>query len=423
MSALHPAEIDLTLDRMQRLLASLGNPEAKVPPVVHVAGTNGKGSTVAMVRAGLEAMGQSVHVYTSPHLVTFHERIVLAGAQISEAKLCEVLEQTLDANGSEEITYFEATTAAAFLAFAETPADALILEVGLGGRLDATNVVTPRVSVITPVSFDHQEFLGDTVEKIATEKAGILKRGVPGVIARQEEAAEAEIESIAGRVGAPLQVRGQHWHVGEERGRLVYQDERGLLDLPLPALRGPHQVENAGTALAVLRELGASETACGEAMERADVPARMQRLGPWRSLDLWIDGGHNPAAGGALAQTLGSLPQADTTVAIIGIMARKDSRGFLARLLPSVAHVIAVPVPGVEGFLPEEVLRTEAKVLGGFASSAPSFEDALDRCAIQFPGARVILCGSLYLAGAMLTWWEKEDSAERAPLALSSSGR
>ncbi|MEO0830677.1 MAG: Mur ligase family protein, partial [Pseudomonadota bacterium] len=267
MSALHPAEIDLTLDRMRRLLEALGHPERNLPPVIHVAGTNGKGSTIAMVRAGLEASGQSVHAYTSPHLMRFHERIVLCGQDISEARLCDVLRRTVEANGASEITYFEATTAAAFLAFSEVPADALLLEVGLGGRLDATNVVRPKICAITPIALDHQEFLGDTLEKIAGEKAAILKRGTPGIVARQTPEVEAVIEDAAARIGAPLQTHGQDWQVSEERGRVVFQDEAGLLDLPAPALPGAHQIENAGTALAVLRALG-----LGEAQARAQDP-------------------------------------------------------------------------------------------------------------------------------------------------------
>ena len=241
MMALHPKVIDLVLDRVWRLLEALGNPQDRLPPVVHVAGTNGKGSTVAMIRAGLEAEGKTVHVYTSPHLARFHERIRLAGTLITEDHLTEVLDRCYAANGGEPITYFEITTCAAFLAFAETPADYTLLEVGLGGRLDATNVIPkPALTVITPVDLDHQAFLGDTIQKIAGEKAGIIKRGVPCVVGPQAEPALEVIEDKAARLGAPLLVHGQHWHVGEERGRMVYQDETGLLDLPLPNLPGPH---------------------------------------------------------------------------------------------------------------------------------------------------------------------------------------
>ncbi|MFD1342731.1 bifunctional folylpolyglutamate synthase/dihydrofolate synthase, partial [Litorisediminicola beolgyonensis] len=279
MMALHPKVIDLTLDRVHRLLAALDHPERSLPPVIHVAGTNGKGSTLAMIRAGLEASGKTAHVYTSPHLVRFHERIRLAGELITEEALTALLDEAYAANGADPITYFEITTCAALLAFARTPADHTLLEVGLGGRLDATNVIDrPALTVITPVAMDHESFLGDTLEKIAFEKAGILKRGVPCVVGRQDERALAVIEARAAELGAPLLARGQHWHSWEERGRLVYQDETGLLDLPLPNLPGPHQIDNAGAALAALRHLGIGDEACEAAVTRAEWPARMQRL-------------------------------------------------------------------------------------------------------------------------------------------------
>jgi dihydrofolate synthase/folylpolyglutamate synthase len=267
MMSLHPKLIDLTLDRMWRILGALDHPEQRLPPVIHIAGTNGKGSTLAMIRAGLEGAGLRVHAYTSPHLVRFHERIRLAGDLIEEDRLSDILDRCLAANGPEAITYFEITTAAAFVAFAETPADMTLLEVGLGGRLDATNVVdAPRLTVITPVDMDHQQFLGDTLAGIAGEKAGIIKRGVPVVVGRQQDEALEVIEDRAVRLGAPILAQGQHWHVWEERGRLVFQDETGLLDLPLPVLPGAHQVENAGMVLAALRALGHGEAACEAAM-------------------------------------------------------------------------------------------------------------------------------------------------------------
>jgi hypothetical protein len=260
MMALHPKIIDLTLDRVWRLLEALGNPQDRLPPVIHIAGTNGKGSTLAMIRAGLEADGQRVHAYTSPHLARFHERIRLGGTLISEPDLAALLDRCYAANGGEAITYFEITTCAALLAFAETPADVTLLEVGLGGRLDATNVVDrPAACVITPVSYDHQQFLGETLPAIAGEKAGIIKRGVPCVVGPQEEAALDVIEAVAARVGAPLLVHGQHWQVSEERGRLVYQDETGLLDLPLPALPGAHQVQTAFVVAQIVGLVGVDE--------------------------------------------------------------------------------------------------------------------------------------------------------------------
>ncbi|MFZ1481883.1 MAG: Mur ligase family protein, partial [Paracoccaceae bacterium] len=278
MMTFHPKIIDLTLDRVHRLLAALDHPERRLPPVIHLAGTNGKGSTQAMIRAGLEAGGDAVHAYTSPHLARFHERIRLAGELISEPALTALLDECVAANGADTITFFEITTCAAFLAFSRVKADWTLLEVGLGGRLDATNVVEkPALTIITPVSIDHQQYLGETLPEIAAEKAGIIKRGVPCVVGPQEEAGLAVIEARAARLGAPLFVHGQHWHVWDERGRLVFQDERGLMDLPLPNLPGPHQVQNAGAAIAALRALGRDEAACEAAVTRAFWPARMQR--------------------------------------------------------------------------------------------------------------------------------------------------
>lgn len=315
MMALHPKVIDLTLDRVWRLLDAVGNPQDRLPPVIHIAGTNGKGSTQGMVRAGLEQSGAKVHAYTSPHLARFHERIRLAGDLITEDALTQVLDRCYAANGGENITYFEITTVAALLAFAETPADYTLLEVGLGGRLDATNVINdPVATVITPVDLDHQSFLGDTLAAIAGEKAGIIKRGVPCIVGPQHDAALDVIESVANRLGAPVLAYGQHWHASTERDRLIYQDERGLLDLPLPALRGPHQIMNAGAAIATLRKLGKDDAACEAAVTNPYWPARMERLTSGALVDLahpaelWLDGGHNPAAGQALAATLKAQP-------------------------------------------------------------------------------------------------------------------
>ena len=279
LMALHPKVIDLTLDRMWRLLEALGHPEKDLPPVIHIAGTNGKGSTQAMIRAGLEAAGHRVHAYTSPHLARFHERIRLAGDLIDEADLSAVLDECERLNGSAPITYFEITTCAALLAFSRVPADFTLLEVGLGGRLDATNVIdTPRVTAITPVSMDHEAFLGDTLEAIAGEKAGIIKPRVPCIVGPQEEAALAVIERQAARLGAPVRAYGQHWYSAPDRDRMVYQDETGLVDVARPALPGDHQIQNAGIAIAVLRELGLDAEACEAAVTQAEWPARMQRL-------------------------------------------------------------------------------------------------------------------------------------------------
>lgn len=408
LMALHPKVIDLTLDRMHRILAALGHPEAAIPPAIHIAGTNGKGSTQAMIRAGMEAAGQRVHAYTSPHLARFHERIRLAGDLISEPALAALLDECEAANGGEQITFFEITTAAAFLAFARTPADVTLLEVGLGGRLDATNVMTPRLSIITPVSIDHQQFLGETLPEIAGEKAGIIKRGVPVIVGPQPEAALEVIEARAARLGAPVLAYGQHWHAFEERGRLIFQDETGLLDLPLPNLPGPHQIENAGAALAALRHLGFDETACEAAVTRAEWPARMQRLrrGPLAEaapgVELWLDGGHNPAGGIAVAATLARMAPRPTHL-ICGMLNTKDVRGYMRPLAASAASLTAVAIPGEANTLPAEVTATAAADAGFAATTtAGSVAEALAAIAATDPQARVLICGSLYLAGQVL---------------------
>ena len=408
MMALHPNEIDLSLDRTWRLLEALGRPQDRLPQVVHIAGTNGKGSTLAMIRAGLEAAGRRVHVYTSPHLVRFHERIHLAGQEISEPALCDLLARTLAANAGEAVTFFEATTCAAFLGFAEVPADVLLLEVGLGGRMDTTNVVTtPRLTVITPVALDHMEFLGETLAEIAGEKAGILKRGVPCVVGRQEDAAMEVIEARAARLNVPLLARGQHWHVWQERGRLVFQDETGLLDLPLPALPGPHQIENAGAALAALRALGHDEAACEGAMRNVRWPARMQRLtrGPLREAapdaELWLDGGHNPHAAQAIAATLAGLPPRPTHL-VFALLDNRSPADFLAPLLPHLAGLRAVSIPGEPKSTAPEVLAARARALGIQAEVAPDVPAAVAEIAGREPKARILICGSLYQAGGVL---------------------
>lgn len=408
MMALHPKIIDLTLDRVWRLLAVLGNPQNDLPPVIHIAGTNGKGSTLAMIRAGLEASGKTVHAYTSPHLARFHERIRVAGQLISEDDLTAVLDECYAANNGKNITYFEITTCAALLAFARVPADYTVLEVGLGGRLDATNVVAqPEMTVITPVSLDHQQFLGDTLGEIAFEKAGIIKRGVPCVVARQEEAGLDVIEQVAARLGAPVLAHGQHWHIGPERDGMIYQDEHGLLDLPRPNLPGEHQMMNAGAALTVLRQLGIGNVACEAAITRAEWPARMQRLrtGPLveaaPDIELWLDGGHNPAAGVALAQHLAGLPSRPTYL-ICGMLNTKDIGGYLGPLAKAAQGLVAVSIPGEANTLPAEATAEAAQEAGFEASTASTVGEALERVATQTPNARVLICGSLYLAGAIL---------------------
>ena len=405
---LHPKVIDLTMDRVERLLAALGHPERRLPPVIHIAGTNGKGSTQAMIRAGLEAEGALVHAYTSPHLARFHERIRLAGELISEPALTALLDECVVANGPEAITFFEITTCAAFLAFARVPADYTLLEVGLGGRLDATNVVEkPALTIITPVSIDHQQYLGETLPEIAGEKAGIIKRGVPVIVGPQELSGLEVIEARAARLGAPVLAFGQHWHVWEEAGRLVFQDENGLLDLPLPNLPGPFQVQNAGAALAALRALGKGEAACEAAVTRAFWPARMQRLrvGPLVNsapqVELWLDGGHNPAGGAAVAATLARMPERETHL-ICGMLNTKDVRGYMQPLAPHVTRLHAVSIPGEANTLPAEVTAKAAQSAGMDAVTAGSVAEALTTIATANPEARVLICGSLYLAGGVL---------------------
>ncbi|TCL01222.1 dihydrofolate synthase/folylpolyglutamate synthase [Shimia isoporae] len=408
MLALHPKIIDLTLDRMWRLLGALDHPERELPPVIHLAGTNGKGSTQAMIRAGLEGAGKSVHAYTSPHLARFHERIRLAGELINEAHLTEVLDECWEANNRENITYFEITTCAALLAFARSKADYTLLEVGLGGRLDATNVIdAPKLTVITPISKDHEQFLGDTVAKIAAEKAGIIKRAVPVIVGPQPEEAMDVIEDTAARLGAPLIAYGQHWHVFEERGRLIFQDENGLLDLPLPALPGAHQIQNAGAAIAALRYLGCDEAACEAAMRDVFWPARMQRLknGPLVAAapkaELWLDGGHNAAAGQALGAYLKGLAVRPTHL-ICGMLNTKDVGGYMAPLATEAASLHAVSIPEEAATLSAEETAKAARTAGITAYEAETVEAALDAIVSEEPNARVLICGSLYLAGHIL---------------------
>lgn len=408
MMALHPKVIDLTLDRVWRLLDAVGNPQDRLPPVIHIAGTNGKGSTQAMIRAGLEQSGAKIHAYTSPHLARFHERVRLAGDLITEDALTKVLDRCYAANGGENITYFEITTVAALLAFAETSADYTLLEVGLGGRLDATNVISdPVATVITPVDLDHQSFLGDTLAAIAGEKAGIIKRGVPCIVGPQHDAAMDVIESVASRLGAPVLAYGQHWHVGTERDRLIYQDEGGLIDLPLPVLRGPHQIMNAGAAIATLRKLGKDDTACEAAVTNPYWPARMERLTSGALVDLahpaelWLDGGHNPAAGQALSATL-KAQQPKPTHLICGMLNTKDIAGYLSPLAQVADSLTAVSIPGEANTIPAADTAAIATNIGLTATTADSVQDAIRAIITKTPKARILICGSLYLAGHVL---------------------
>lgn len=407
---LHPKIIDLTLDRVWRLLEAIGNPQEHLPPVIHIAGTNGKGSTLAMLRAGLEAAGTKVHAYTSPHLVRFHERIRLAGELIEEDTLAALLEECEAANGDASITFFEITTVAAMLAFSRTPADWTLLEVGLGGRLDATNIPDrPRLTIITPVSLDHQQYLGETLAEIAFEKAGILKRGVPCIVGPQRDEALEVIHEQASRVGAPLRVHGEDWLVRTEHGRVVYEDDDGLLDLDPPRLKGQHQIQNAGITVAALRALGQSEATCQAALRLAEWPARMQRLtsGPLIDLlppdaELWLDGGHNEAAGEAIASVLDDWHGANRvpTHLITGMLETKSAADFLRPLLPRMASVQTVSIPDTQASFSAEQL---SDIAGPSATPSPSVFDAVKAVARAASGpCRVVICGSLYLAGYVL---------------------
>jgi dihydrofolate synthase / folylpolyglutamate synthase len=417
LRGLHPKKIDLSLGRIERLLSALGDPHRRLPPVIHVAGTNGKGSTTAFLRAMAEAAGLRVHVYTSPHLVRFVERIRLAGHLITEDQLAEVLARVEAANAGEPITFFEITAAAAFLAFAETPADLLILEVGLGGRYDATNVIDrTAVSVIAPVDYDHKEFLGDDLAGIAREKAGILKRGAPAVVARQAEAARAAIEDEARKVGAgPVYSCGEDFDAHAEAGRLIVQFGERLYDLPPPSLIGPHQIANAGLAVAALLALKddrITEEALARGVATAVWPARMQRLtaGPLynlaraRGADLWLDGAHNPHAAKALCEALAALAARDgrPTTLILGLLANKDAAGVLQALKPIVSRLIITGFEA-EAAADPRALAGLARDLGLPAESAPDVAAALQLALTpEGPPPRIAIAGSLYLAGEVL---------------------
>jgi dihydrofolate synthase/folylpolyglutamate synthase len=407
---LHPRLIDLSLDRVLRLLAALGNPQDKLPPVIHVAGTNGKGSTVAFLRACLEAAGKRVHVYTSPHLVRFAERVRLAGKLIEEAALVDLLEECERANGGVPITFFEITTAAALLAFSRMPADYTLLEVGLGGRFDATNVVArPVVTAITPVSLDHQQFLGETVGEIAFEKAGILKPGTPAVIAPQSAMAAAVIEAHANEIGAPLYRAGHEWSATERDDRCLAFRGRTRLLLPRPGLLGPHQYANAGTAIACLERLpglALSAETLASGLQRVEWPARLQRLnqGTLAQLmpadaELWLDGGHNAAGGQALAAQAKAWRDKKLNL-VFGMLKTHDAAGFLAALAPYAGRVAAIAIPGEENARPAIEIETTARDLDLEASAQPTIAAAV-RAAAE-PGTRVLICGSLYLAGRVL---------------------
>jgi dihydrofolate synthase / folylpolyglutamate synthase len=418
--ALHPKRIDLSLDRMWHVLDRLGHPEKNLPPVIHVAGTNGKGSTIAFMRAMLEAAGARVHTYTSPNLVRMNERFRLGrqeggGVLVSDADLVGALETCERANGDAPITVFEIETAAAFVLFANNPADVLLLEVGLGGRLDATNVVPqPLASVITPISMDHVDFLGDTLEKIAGEKAAIMRRGTPAVIGRQTEGPQSVLIGRAEEIGSVLHVAGQDWMASEERGRLVYQDGQGLLDLPSPRLFGRHQIDNAGLAIAALRAAGfrLATTAYEQGLLKVDWPARMQRLTTGTLIEqapsgseIWLDGGHNPDGGRMVAAALADLEErvSRPVVLMVGMLANKDFEGFLRNFAGLARRLIAVPITSEKSLPPERIAQT-AREIGIGAETSTGIMAALAAVAALDldPPPRILITGSLYLAGEVL---------------------
>ena len=414
-----PRIIDLSLDRMKEALRRLGNPQLKLPPVLHVAGTNGKGSTIAFMRAMLEAAGKRVHVYTSPHLVHFNERIVVAGEEIDDASLIGLLERCEEAVGDTQLTYFEATTCAAILSFAETPADFTIMEVGLGGRLDATNVFEqPLVTVATAIDIDHQQFLGETISEIAAEKAGIFRKGVPAVIGPQSPEAFAVLERIAEEQRAPIHAFGMQWNAFIEHGRMIYQDDDGLSDLDSLALLGAHQIENAGTAVAALKaaKLNIDDAVLSAGLKSAKWPGRLQRLKEGPLVDqartgfsaqpeIWLDGGHNPHAGRAIARALADMEDRDARplVLIAGFQANKDAAGYFASFAGIAAGVYAVSSFS-ENAAPFEAIDEAAQVAGIPATECHSIEDAIEKIAMRYKKEppRVLIGGSLYLAGEVL---------------------
>jgi dihydrofolate synthase/folylpolyglutamate synthase len=416
LARLSPGRDILGLERIRALLDRLGHPERALPPLLHVAGTNGKGSTCAFLRAALEAAGLETHVYTSPHLVRFNERIRLSGRLIEDAALAALLSETLDAAEGMEISFFEATTAAAFLAFARTPADACIVEVGLGGRLDATNVIeAPLVCGIAQLGIDHPAFLGDTIERIAAEKAGIAKQGVPLVTLAYPPAAARAVAEAAGAAGAPWLPRGERWRAEVSGGRLHYDDARGALDLPLPRLPGAHQAANAALAVAMLRHQGrlaVPDAAFRAAMGWAEWPARLQMLapGPLRDIlpagaELWLDGAHNPNAARAVADFFRARAPAGRPFHIVfGLLANKDAPGVLRAFRDRAATFHTVAVPGHAAH-PPEALAAAAREAGFAAMPAASVAAALSWIARHADPAEppvVLVMGSLYLAGEVL---------------------
>jgi dihydrofolate synthase/folylpolyglutamate synthase len=409
LHSLHPKLIDLSLGRMRDCLAKLGHPERRLPPVIHVAGTNGKGSTCAFIRAIAEAAGQRVHVYTSPHLVRFHERIRLAGELVSEDALSDALEHVERVNAGDPITVFEITTAVALHLFAQVPADLLVLEVGLGGRFDATNIVdAPAATAITSISMDHMDFLGDTLGKIAFEKAGIIKRAVPCATGAQAPEAMDVLERVAAETGASLLRRGRDWDIAHEDGVLTWRDAAMAVALPRLGLPGSHQADNAGVAIAALRAWNPpwlTAAAIAEGVARAEWPARMQRLtGRLAALlpagwELWLDGGHNAGGGVAIAQHLAGAFADRPAHVLVGMKGGKQAPEFLASVAPHATTLWAVAEPGQHLAMPIEAIVAAS---GGLAREGGTVEQALRAIPKDGPPARVLICGSLYLAGEVL---------------------
>ena len=407
--SLHPKIIDLTLDRVTRLLKKLNNPEDKISQVVHIAGTNGKGSTQAFLRAAIESSGESAHVYTSPHLTRFHERIRVAGSLISENVLADILNECELANNGKPITYFEITTCAAFLIFSRIKADYTLLEVGLGGRLDATNILKkPKLTIITPISMDHVQFLGSTIEQIANEKAGIMKEGITCIVGHQSKDAIDVIKKRAIELNSELKIYGEHWQVYAKSDKLIFKDAMGFLELPLHKLIGQHQIENAGTAIAAMRELSIPDEACKESMKNVYWPARMQRLesGPLVKManesEIWLDGGHNQAAGIAISNALEQLPKGRTNILICGMLKTKDLKAFLNPLFNSAKFLYGIRIQGEENSNSAETIVNQAREIGFSAFKTQKVSDAILQIIKAHPNSRIIICGSLFLAGKIL---------------------
>ncbi len=424
LTALHPKKIDLGLGRVERVLKALGNPQLRLPPAIHIAGTNGKGSTTAFLRAMIEASGKTAHIYTSPHLVRFNERITLASDEIADDVLLDVLQRVMDANGGQPLSFFEATTAAAFLAFSEHAADYALIEVGLGGRYDATNLFDPVASIITPVNYDHAEFLGRDLAGIAREKAGIIKDHVPVFAGRQEDLVSAVLRNEAAKHRAPIQFLTEDFRAYREQDRVVFDSDDVLMDLPRPALIGSHQIDNAGVAIAAARSLGLPDKAISKGMKTVTWPARLQNLttGPFADMmsesggELWLDGGHNPHAAAALANVMAELQDKTERVLVLvmGILGNKDAGKFLDAFTGLASSVVAVDIPGSPSLSPE-TLRELAENRGMIGQVGKNLTDAVQR-AINTGEAlsrqevtepiippRVLICGSLYLAGQVLS--------------------